>query len=114
MKGPSFLVVITCCVTLVRSTCIAEPSNSATEQRLSENRRKTIDPKTASVPVDPHQDKVVNNRAIGAHASAVPALTKLSRDNLRTHGPSPAKIGGPVNTFRNTAAINGTGMKRKR
>ncbi len=112
MKTSTLLLVITCCATLVRTSCIAEPSNSATEQQSSENRQKTIDQKNASVGVDLRQNKAVNDRTLGVRSSATGSLTKSSPKNLRSHGPSAATIGGPANTSRN-AAINGTGMKRK-
>jgi hypothetical protein len=113
MKTATLLLAITSCAALMRATCIAEPSNPRSEQAPSENRQKTIDPKNTSVGVDLRQNKAGNDRALRVPSPAIGPPNKLSPKNLRSHGPSPATIGGPANTFRNTAAINGTGMKRK-
>jgi hypothetical protein len=111
MKTATLLLAITSCAALMRATCIAEPSNPRSEQGPSENRQKTINPKNTSVDVDLRQSKAVNDRILRVRSPAIGPPNKLK--NLRSHGRSPATIGGPANTFRNTAAINGTGMKRK-
>jgi hypothetical protein len=114
MKTAALLVAISSCAVLMRGTCVAEPpSNPASEQVPSENRQRTIDPKSASVDVDLRQNKAVNNRTFRVRSPAIDPFTKLSPKNLRSHGPNPATIGGPANRFKNPAAINGTGMKRK-
>ncbi len=113
MKTATLLLAITSCATLMRATCIAEPSNSAMEQRPSENRQKTINAKNPSLTVDLRQNKAANDRTLRVRSPAIDLPNKLSPKNLRSHSLSPATIGGPANTFRNTAAINGTGMKRK-
>jgi hypothetical protein len=114
MKTALLLLAIICCAALTRETCIAEPpSNPASEQVASGNREKTIDPKKTLVGVDLRQTKAVNDPTPRVRSSAIVPLTKSSPKNLRSHGPSPAIIGGPATAFRNTAAINGTAVKRK-
>ncbi len=105
MKTAPLLLAITSCAALMGATCVAEPSNPRSEQAPSENRQKTID--------HLRQNKAGNDRTLRVPSPAIGPPNKLSQKNLRSHGPSPATIGGPANTFRNTAAINGTGMKRK-
>jgi hypothetical protein len=114
MRTATLLVAIGSCAVLMPGICMADPpSNPSSAQVSSENRQKTIDLKNPSVTVALRQNKSINDRALGSHSPAPVSLTKSSPKNLRSHGASPATIGGPANTFRNAAAINGTDMKRK-
>jgi len=69
------------------------------------------DSESASANVDLRPNKTVNQ--------ATPRVRQLttfpsSKSSLRDfHNQGTAVIGGPTNTIRNTAALNGTGMKRK-
>jgi hypothetical protein len=69
------------------------------------------DPASSSVGVDLHSNKAVNDRTRHARPPTMAPSTKSSLKSSRNHGP--AIIGGPANKFRNTTAINGTGMKHK-
>jgi hypothetical protein len=93
MKNIHLLFAVISCLLLPRATCNAE------------------DPKSTSVNVDSRQDKAVNERSLHVRPLTAVPLTKSSPNNLRNH--NPAIIGGPADKFRNTSAINGTGMKRK-
>jgi hypothetical protein len=111
MRTAALFLAITSWAALMRPTCIAEPSSPASEQVPSGNRQKIVDPKSTSADVDLRQTKAVNDRTLCVRPPTIAPFTKSSPKNLRNHGP--AIIGGPANKFRNTAAINGTGMKRK-
>jgi len=69
------------------------------------------DPKRGSANVDLRPVKTVDKATprVGAPTTFPPSKSSL-RD-LRNQGT--AVIGGPANTFRNTAALNGTAMKHK-
>jgi hypothetical protein len=69
------------------------------------------DSKSASANVDLRPNKTVNQATPRVRQSTTFSLSKSSLRDLRNRGT--AVIGGPTNTFRNTAALNGTGMKRK-
>jgi hypothetical protein len=69
------------------------------------------DSKSASANVDLRPNKTVNQATPRVHQPTTFPSTKSSLRDLRNRGT--AVIGGPANTFRNTAALNGTGMKRK-
>jgi len=107
MKAAILLPAITCCAALMGGTCIAGPSNS-TEQASSGNRQKTIPQKSTSLDVELRQNKAANDRTVGVRSPSI-----SPSQNLRSHGPRPATIGGPVSTSKNTAVINGTAVKRK-
>jgi len=69
------------------------------------------DSKIASANVDLRPNKTVNQATPRVCQVTTFPSSKSSLRDLRNR--STAVIGGPANTFRNTAALNGTGMKRK-
>jgi hypothetical protein len=69
------------------------------------------DSKSASANVDHRPNKAVNDATPRVRQPATFPSSKSSLRDLRNRGT--AVIGGPTNTFKNTAALNGTGMKRK-
>ncbi|HEV3098605.1 MAG TPA: hypothetical protein VGY75_02695 [Candidatus Udaeobacter sp.] len=69
------------------------------------------DSKSASANVDLRPNKTVNRATPRVSAPSTFPSSKSSLKDLRNRGT--AVIGGPTNTFKNTAALNGTGMKRK-
>jgi hypothetical protein len=69
------------------------------------------DSKSASANVDLRPNKAVNHATPRVRAPTTFPSSKSSLRDFRIQGT--AVIGGPTNTFRNTAALNGTGMKRK-
>jgi len=69
------------------------------------------DSKSASANVDLRPNKAVNQATPRVRQPITSPSSKSSLRDLRNRGT--AVIGGPTNTFRNTAALNGTGMKRK-
>jgi|HubBroStandDraft_3_1064219.scaffolds.fasta_scaffold1163945_1 hypothetical protein len=93
MKTLRFLLAVISCLLPMRATSHAE------------------EPKSASAGVDFHANKAVNDRTVHLRSSIALPLTKASLKNLRNRGP--AIIGGPANKFRNTTALDGTGMKHK-
>jgi hypothetical protein len=93
MKTIRLLFAMMSCLLLLRAICHAE------------------DPKSKSADVNLRQKKSVNDRTLHVHPLTAAPLTKPSPNNLRNQ--RPAIIGGPANKFKNTSAINGTGMKRK-
>jgi hypothetical protein len=69
------------------------------------------DSKSASTNVDRRPNKTVNQATPRVRQATTYPSSKSSLRDLGNRGT--AVIGGPANTFRNTAALNGTGMKRK-
>jgi hypothetical protein len=69
------------------------------------------DSKSASTNVDLRQNKTVNQATPRPRSLTTFPSSKSSLRDFRNRGT--AIIGGPTNAFRNTAALNGTGMKRK-
>lgn len=73
-----------------------------------------VDPRqtgaSKSVPVP---NRMLSNRSLLVRAPAVAALSGQEFKNARNPSASLAISGGPANSTRNTAAINGTNMKRK-
>jgi hypothetical protein len=69
------------------------------------------DSKSASANVDLRPNKTVNQATPRVRQPTTFPSSKSTLRDLRNR--DTAVIGGPTNTFRNTAALNGTGMKRK-
>jgi hypothetical protein len=69
------------------------------------------EPKSAFANAELCPKKAANNQTLHVRPPAIAPLTKSWPTNLRNNGL--AIVGGPENKFRNTAAINGTGMKQR-
>lgn len=69
------------------------------------------DSKSALADIDVRPNKAAKRETLRVRT---PTTFSSSKASLRGfHSQGTAVIGGPTNTFRNTAALNGTGMKRK-
>lgn len=79
-----------------------ETPATAVDSRQSGSR------KSAGIP-----DRIVNSRNLPVRPRAIAVLDGPQFKNPRNRGSSLAIRGGPANSTRNTAVINGTGMKRK-
>jgi hypothetical protein len=93
MKTGRFLFVVSSSLLLVRAISLAD------------------DQRRASADVGLRQGKWVNDRSLHIPQPIRRAILKPSPTTSRNHGL--AIIGGPANTSRSTAVINGTNMKRK-
>jgi hypothetical protein len=69
------------------------------------------DSKSASANVDLRPNKTVNQATLRVCQPTTFPLSSSSPRDLRNRGA--AVIGGPANTFRNTATLDGARMKRK-
>jgi len=108
MKTPAFLFTMIGCAVLMHGVGYADPSGATVSDHQP----------GSSLLVGAAHGESVGNNTVNNHTSpvrpptAVP-LTGPSSGNMRKHGPGPAVIGGLANSTRNTAAINGTGMKHR-
>jgi hypothetical protein len=117
------------CVVLMHGVGYADPSSSASAQPPSGNPNTTVSnhPRDAgrdhqlglSPPAGAAlgglvQNKTVNNRILPVRPLGTVSPTGPSSKNVHNRGPSPAAIGGPGDSTKNTAAINGSSMNRKR
>ena len=58
--------------------------------------------------------KITNNRNLPAHTTGFAGLSGQQFKNPHNRGATPATVGGPAGATRRTAAIDGTGVKRRR
>ena len=93
MKTGRFLFAVTSCLLLMRGVSLADY-----EQR-------------ALTDVGLRPGKSVNDRSRHVPQPINSSMVKPSATTSRNHGL--ASIGGPAKTYRSTAVINGTNMKRK-
>ena len=93
MKTGRFLFAVTSCLLLMRGVPLAD------------------DQTRALADVGLRQGKSVNDRSRHVPQPFSSSMVKPSATTSRNHGL--ASIGGPANTSKSTAAINGTNMKRK-
>jgi hypothetical protein len=86
----------------------ATKSTSADMPTTALYPRQTVSSKSVAVP-----NKTLNGRSGPVRAPTVAALSGQDLRNPRNRTANLAISGGPANSTHNTAAINGTGMKRK-
>ena len=68
------------------------------------------DSKSALADIDVRPNKAAKHETLRVRT---PATFSSSKASLRGFYSQRTVVGGPTNTFRNTAALNGTGMKHK-
>ena len=69
------------------------------------------DSKSALVDIDVRQNKAAKLETLRVRTPTTFSSSKTPLRGFQSQGT--AVIGGPTNTFRNTAVLNGTGMKHK-
>jgi hypothetical protein len=127
MKTAGFYFMTIGCAVLIQGVGYAGPSSAAAAQPPSGNFKTPVwdhppgaghGRQPGSSPPDgtAHRESVGNktasDRAVPPPGTVL--LTEPLPKNARSQGSSPVIIGGPANSTKNMAAINGTGMNRKR
>jgi hypothetical protein len=119
MKTTNFLCMMIGCAVLTRGIGYADPSSTAAAQPPSGNPNPTVgdhqlgsSPPAVAARGGSVGNKTVNNQAVCPQGTV--SLNGTSSKNANNRGPSPAVIGGPANSTKNPAAINGSSMNRKR
>jgi hypothetical protein len=122
MKTARFLFKMIGCVLLLYGIGHAAPDTKHVGQKHSHSAPSNATSATAKNAHQPDSRGLVSflHPAIaGNHAAAVRPTSILrtagpSLKQARHQGGNPAIIGGPAHSSRSTAAINGTGMSRRR
>jgi hypothetical protein len=119
MKTTHFLFTMIGCAVLMNGIGYADPSSATVAQPPSgspntkvSNHQPGSSPPAVVAPGGSVGNKTDINRAVRP-PSAV-SLTGPSPKNASNRGSNPAIIGGPANSMKNTVAINGSSMNRKR
>jgi hypothetical protein len=119
MKTAHFLFTMIGCAVLTQGVGYADPSSATSAQPPFGNPNTTVSdhqlvssPSAGTARGGAVENKTVNNRVV--HPQGAVSLTRPSPRNAPNRNPSPAVIGGPGNSTKITAAINGSSMNRKR
>lgn len=118
MKTTSLLCTIITVAALLSRLSFADTPNQPAEPKHLEGRGKTVKNAFSEAARGFNNQKPAgqtpeNNSALPVRPPTVISSPGARTKNAQHRGTNPAAISGAINSTGNTAAINGTGMKRK-